>query len=336
MSETSLLERVKALGKVLDEPGARVKILTGQDLKGLPPLTWLIEGYIPKGGLAVLYGPSGGGKSFITLDWALSVATGREWFGHPVIKGPVVYVAGEGKGGLGKRLEAWEMDKRLFVLNDIYFITVPVQLMVRDEVLAFVELMDTLPEKPSLVIFDTMARCMVGGDENSARDVGQFVAGADLIRDMVGTAVLIVHHTSKGGTVERGSGALRAAADAMIGLTPEDDTMLLMVDKQKDGTPAEPISLRLVPVMNSASCVVGKAEYTSSGSGLTKDQRKVLKALSLFPDGASRKDWQDACDMKLGPFMVVVNALLDKVYVDPPDEKPKRYRVTTSGFTTLG
>lgn len=333
---TTLLEKVRKLATVLDEPGARVKLYTGEDLKKMPPPTWLVEGYIPKGGMAVLYGPSGSGKSFITLDWALSIATGREWFGHAVAKGPVVYVAGEGKGGLAKRLVAWETDRRFFVMNNLYFITVPVQLMVRDEVLAFVELMEMLPEKPALVIFDTMARCMVGGDENSARDVGQFVAGADLVRDLVQTAVLIVHHTTKGSNVERGSGALRGAADAMIGLTPEDDTMLLMVDKQKDGTPAEPISLRLVPVLKSESCVVGKGDYTTSGSGLTKDQRRVLKALSIMPDGASRKDWQEMADMKLGPFMVVVKALVDKGLVQEPDEKPKRYRVKLEGYQALG
>lgn len=336
MSDETLLEKVKSLKVYLDEPEARIKLLSAQDLKNLPPLSWLIEGYIPRGGLAVLYGPSGAGKSFVTLDWAASVATGRGWLGTKVAKGRVVYVAAEGAGGLGKRLTAWEIDHRLYVMDRLYFITVPVQLTAREAVNAAVEVIETLPEAPSLIIFDTMARCMQGKDENSARDVGEFVAGADLIRLVLGTAVLIVHHTTKGATTERGSGALRGAADAMIGLIPEDDTMLLMVDKQKDAEHPEPISLRLVPVLNSESCAVGKAEHASSGGALTKDQRKVLKALSLFQDGASRKDWQDACDMKLGPFMTVVNALLDKGHVDPPDEKPKRYKITVSGAKALG
>ena len=43
---------------------------------------------------AVIYGPSGEGKTFVALDWALSVATGRSWQGKQTKQGPVVYIAG--------------------------------------------------------------------------------------------------------------------------------------------------------------------------------------------------------------------------------------------------
>ena len=91
-----------------------------------------------------------------------------------------------------------------------------------------------LPEPPALLVVDTMARTMVGGDENSARDVGLFIAALD--GQSVGTR-LVVHHAGKGGD-ERGSSALRGAADVIArvereGLSPRVD---VVCDKPpKDG-----------------------------------------------------------------------------------------------------
>ena len=52
-------------------------------------------------------------------------------------------------------------------------------------------------EEPKLIIFDTLARCMVGGDENSPLDMGRAVAAADRVRVETGAAVLLVHHPTK-------------------------------------------------------------------------------------------------------------------------------------------
>jgi RecA-family ATPase len=67
---------------------------------------WLIEDMVPTGAQAVLYGPSGEGKSFLALDWALSNATGRTWLGRQVKQGRVVYVIGEGGGHMQQRVQA--------------------------------------------------------------------------------------------------------------------------------------------------------------------------------------------------------------------------------------
>jgi len=111
-----------------------------------------------------------------------------------------------------------------------------------------------IPEDPALFVFDTMARCMPGGDENSAQDVGLVIAAADRIRQRTGAAVLLVHHTQKGGELERGSSALRGAADSMFYLRPEDVGLILETTKQKDALAAEPRRLRLMAV--APSCVI--------------------------------------------------------------------------------
>src|SRR4051794_31851873 len=77
------------------------------DLQRLPDPSWLITGVLPAGGLAVLYGRPGAAKSFLALDWALSVAAGIPWLGCPTEQGHVVYIAAEGKAGLNVRARAW-------------------------------------------------------------------------------------------------------------------------------------------------------------------------------------------------------------------------------------
>ena len=42
---------------------------------------WLVKNVLPSHGLNLLYGPPGCGKSFIALDIAMCLASGRAWLG---------------------------------------------------------------------------------------------------------------------------------------------------------------------------------------------------------------------------------------------------------------
>jgi hypothetical protein len=106
-----------------------------------------------------------------------------------------------------------------------------------------------------LVIVDTLARCTVGADENSSKDMGVMVACLDYWRSL-GAAVLLVHHpgkdVTKGG---RGSSAIHGAVDTELVLTRPSDTApgrKLTNPKQKDAVEAEPIALTLKVVGASA------------------------------------------------------------------------------------
>src|SRR4029079_9192519 len=84
----------------------RPEILTLAQLEALPPPKWLIEGLIPAGGFVVTYGPPKAYKTFIALSQGLHIADGQAWFGRPVAQRAVVYMAGEGVGGLAARIKA--------------------------------------------------------------------------------------------------------------------------------------------------------------------------------------------------------------------------------------
>ena len=71
---------------------------------GSPPQ--LVQGLLPAGCLGVIYGEANSGKSTLSLDLGLAIATGNSWRGHRVQRGVVLHVAGEGLYGLCMRLRA--------------------------------------------------------------------------------------------------------------------------------------------------------------------------------------------------------------------------------------
>jgi AAA domain len=67
------------------------RLLTRSQLDSLPEPEPLIENTLDRRTVALLGGYWGTLKSFIALDWALSVATGHPWQGRPTVTGPVIY-----------------------------------------------------------------------------------------------------------------------------------------------------------------------------------------------------------------------------------------------------
>lgn len=243
-----------------------------EELENLPPPRWLVEQLLPENAFAVLYGPSGAGKSFLALDIAMHVATGLPWKERMTAPGFVLYVSAEGRVGLGQRLKAWRIDRRLDPEDFRGRIAlVPEAVSVNpdsDHIETLFQRFEEVEMEPSLIIFDTLARCFEG-DENKTEDMGRFVKGVDRFRGRYGCAVLAVHHTSKAGADERGNGALRAASDVMIRLMPgilgskapspfmraKETTYTLVCDKMKDSIEGNIGVGRLRPVEGTLSAV---------------------------------------------------------------------------------
>src|SRR5260370_40856195 len=231
------------------------------ELLKLKPPTWLIEGIIPENGLIALFGQPGHGKTFIAIDMALAVATGRPWQGHKVQKGYVVYISAEGGAGLANRVGAWLIHNKIpkEEYQNILGRCVVSALQIHpdstdlDEVLnssvynqEYLELQarGLEPDEespPTFIVVDTLARCFVG-DENQQEDMGNFVKGLDYLRLEHGATVMVVHHTNKGGYEERGSSAFRGACNTMMLSVLENQTDIeLSCKKQKDGKEFEPL-----------------------------------------------------------------------------------------------
>jgi hypothetical protein len=216
---------------------------------------WLVRDWIPRLGLSVIFGASGAGKSHLAADLACHVARAEAWHGNPVEPGLVVYVALEGHGSLSNRVAALA---RAFGDAPVWFIRAPFSLA---EMAGHVDdLVETIREEAAArgltirwVIIDTLARAMAGMEENSAKDMGTAVAGLEAITAALDCAVTAVHHSGKDqARGERGSGSLRAAAEASIEVTSEglgaDKVITAAAGKVRDGEDGGTFTYRLAQV----------------------------------------------------------------------------------------
>jgi hypothetical protein len=229
------------------DDGDTFQLLDATALRNLPPPQWLVDGIIPDKGLTFLYGQRGKGKSFVTLDAALHIASGSKWLGRDTKAGGVIYCAGEGLAGYGVRVEGWARQHPSLDVGN--FRLMPLVPNFRDEK-EVAKLARTIKQNlgdAKLIIIDTVARAIPGAEENSSKDMGLFVAACDAIRQTCGVAVIGVHHSGKDDERGmRGSSALEGAGDAVIHLKRlEGNLVEIASDKMKDGEEFKPIILSL-------------------------------------------------------------------------------------------
>jgi hypothetical protein len=210
---------------------------------------WRIDGVLPYGGLAVVFGAFKSFKSFIALDMALSIASGQDWHGREVKQAPVLYIAAEGQAGILKRVEGWKIARKQSAEN-FYLLPRAVILNDNQQRGELVDLMSALPSMPELVVVDTLNRCM-NGDENSTSDMTSLVAACGEIYQATGATVMLVHHCGKDAARgSRGSTVLPGAAEIQFIVTRKGEEYLttLKCDKLKDAEPFRDMFFDLVEV----------------------------------------------------------------------------------------
>lgn len=218
--------------------------------------SFVIKGLIPECSFASIYGPSGSFKSFLALDWACHIATGKDWDGHKVKQGAVLYVAGEGGFGVTQRIRAWELHHQVANLDNLARLPVPIFPADSDQIKTVLEYCQEIKANTGnavkLVILDTLARCYGGNDENSSRDMGAFIQGCDTIKQLTGATVLVVHHSGKnvdsGG---RGSSSLPAALDVEYRVSRDSEgeqALVLTCSKMKDAEQPDTKAYDLISV----------------------------------------------------------------------------------------
>jgi hypothetical protein len=213
------------------------RLLSRSDLLTLPDPQPLIDNVLDQGTLALLYGKWGTAKTFIALDWAASVATGRGWQGRKTEQRRVLYVVGEGAYGFKGRTAAWEIGWQTNISDEsLSILPFPVNLTNATEVANLRAVIEW--GGYGFVILDTLARCMVGADENSAQDGGIVIdAMTRLLASTPGGrgVVLGVHHTGKDGKTLRGSSAFESGADTVYCAARDENLISLTREKRKDG-----------------------------------------------------------------------------------------------------
>lgn len=275
-----------------------------KELLFMDPPAWLIEDIVPENALVGLYAPPESLKSFLALDIAMCIATGTPFHGHEIQPGYVVYISAEGGAGMGKRVAAWMLDHDMDILDrrldNIAFITETVNVNADSVEMAYLlqRLEEEVQREPVLVVIDTLARCFVG-NENEQEDMGQFVAGVDVLRKRFGCSVLVVHHTRLDGERERGNTAFRGAADTMIAMNRTDDVVEVKCAKQKDAEHFADFALEKLVIPEADSCVLTDIDLQGR---LVERAEGLLQVLR--DHGPMRfEDWRVRADLTVSEMM---------------------------------
>jgi DNA-binding MarR family transcriptional regulator len=306
-----------------DKPG--FQFAHSSQLDELPGVEWLVrwekEPIIPEEGLALLYGRAGSGKSFLSVDLAYSVGQ----------KHPVIYLASEGQQQYKDRKNAWLRHHKTDE-GQVYFLSHEgidvLRLLNGEQVDCFIR--DAATLHPKLIIIDTFIWAFEGGDENSAGDMQRAISACRRIQQALHCAVLLVHHSNKGGDDYRGSSVLMGAVDVALKLTENDSVLTLQCDKAKYAASFAPRRFGLVdvhlvecdkfsgqpiacPVLLPASRIAH--QYTDK---LTENQREVLIALEREPfktDGATPAELHDATGVQRTTIYSTLDTLVQRKLV---------------------
>jgi AAA domain len=245
----------KTMADLIPLKGSRAKrSIVLHKLDALPdrqPREEVIQGVFAVGEMGALVAPAGVGKSTVAQLLATCVAEGRPFLGRPVLTGPAIYVAAERGPEAARRLLAI----RRKIKAPLYIAMARPNLADADDVsdLAnrILQVCENERSCPVLIVIDTLARCMPGLDENSARDMGRVIEGLTrLLEQVPSAAVLFVHHAGKGGDGDmRGSTALIGGVDLELQVkNGKGGLKRLVVTKANAVAEGQSLGFRLFPV----------------------------------------------------------------------------------------
>ena len=207
------------------------------------PIQWIVKGWVPDFGVTMIYGESGGGKTFLALDIACHIAAGLDWHGHRTKKGIAVYMAGEGNYGIRQRVAAWCKDHQLDRLDNLLISNKAIDLdspSASAQIIKAVRELTT--EDVAHITVDTVNNHMAG-NENDAKDTRNMLNAVQIVGRALNAGMALVHHT--GNAIEakhraRGSSAWKASMDSQILVAKKDGLIEVACTKMKDTEEPKP------------------------------------------------------------------------------------------------
>lgn len=278
------------------------------------PIKWLVKRWLQDEALIMVHGPSGGGKTFVVLDWCMHIASKQEqWNGMKVRPGPIVYLAGEGHNGLRGRIAAWKCHHGVDHL-DMWLSKAGCDLNTPNGYRMAADNIKSLDQVPRLIVVDTLHR-FLDGDENSAQDAKTMVDACGSLMREFGCSVLIVHHTGVSEESQhraRGSSAWKGALDIEISVVKAGDQIKLAQKKMKDGEEAEPFFMELQGVtlpgwFDEDGDPVGSAVVVAGAAPVAHKKDTKLDSFKKMFEAAW---WASGCEDEGGMPYISRSALL--------------------------
>ena len=199
----------------------------------------LIKGLFRANQKMMLSGASKSGKSFMLIELALCLASGRPWLGYPCIECKVLYVNLEIAGSsflkrvddvskaIGLEQNEWNLNLKILNMRGVHTTLKEM----RGALIGLCLNEEAETGRPfSAIILDPIYK-ISDGEENSAKDVGAFCSQLDIICRETNSAVIFSHHHSKG---DQGGKSAQDRASGSGVFARDADTMIDMIELEID------------------------------------------------------------------------------------------------------
>lgn len=313
----------------------RYKLMWARDaLQPQPPIDWIVEGVVSAGSTSVIMGDAGCGKTWLTLDLAVAVASNADaWLGYKLTGGPVLIVDEEsGPRRLARRLadvlrghNAGPQTPLAYTTLNRFDLWKPED---ADAIMAA-----TREVGARLVVLDALMDLLPGRDENSVKDVLPGLLALRDVAEATNAALVVIHHANKSGGY-RGSSSIKGEVDTMLEVTKDGNLLKIRHVKARDVE-----EIRFSALMNFDHDLFNlspAAETADDAPALfTKGERFVLRYLAEH--GASETTTMaraaDSCSPETARRAVY--ALADKKLVARADDggpgSLATYKLTPAG-----
>lgn len=213
-------------------------------IKEIPTVSWLIDGWLPRDGVALLYGESESFKTYLALHMLLCIATGTPFAARDGNSGygvgepqEVIIFAGESSSGVHQRIEAAikgngfdrnQLEQNLIIVDDVYSVNSA------DGLAAMADEIEGLSSKPAVIVVDTF-NLALDGVEDSADDIKKAIKGLRSLARMYSATGLLIDHVGHGPKDRpRGSSAKKANVDVMIYCERNGETRRVTLQQKKN------------------------------------------------------------------------------------------------------
>jgi len=261
------------------------RLIGTKDIEKEPCEDWQVSDVFIAKGLACIYGDSGTGKTFLAIDLALSICTGKDWFGHKTKQAPVTYLYAENHQSAGKRLNAWAIHNQTSLPENFHLIKNQIDIANSSHVEELISLLNQAGKSEGVIFIDTFSATTSGIDENSSKEMGKVIFNLKQLSLDTQSLVILIHHTGKDNTKGiRGHSSLFAALDNVLKVNSES----IKIEKNKDGVKGREYKFKLTDIaieQGVTSCAVTSNSYSNKLQPRNgKNQETILTALKFHLD----------------------------------------------------
>lgn len=248
----------------------------------------IVDGLLEPDTVAFLWGPTNEGKSFLTADLAVAVASGGYFFGRRCRQSPVAMLVYEGTSRFRRRLDAAAAVRGLTSCAGL-----PIHVNLGPPGLADaggIARVKRFQEREGVLVsivdtFHAACRGVLDIDSGSGGDAGRALEALRLLRPPGGVVIAVHHPGLTAKDRMRGAGAILAAADTEI----QVDAGVIRSRKQRDLPSNFRAGFRLSPQDGTLVVVPTDAPPPKEDEDNNELIRKVTAALRATPNASANQ-----------------------------------------------